>query len=779
MADKKITDLTAATTTVSTDLLYLGRSPFGVTDDRKITLATFLNQLTSAPIPTTNDGVALGDSTHGFADLFLATGGVVNWANGNATLTHSSGLLTSSVPLAFGAGVAATNGNYQIFRDNSGTNQMVLNVPSGSGINLGVNGTWEFSLSATSADFKANTLDACGNISSNNNATTWTFGIPVITPDAGAHTINFQVGGSTGISLAATGNGAGGVGVKTVSVGTTAEANVIHIGSATALVDITDAHWSITEPGVLSIVSMGANWTNAGRTVADAGILTTVDINGGTIDGTTIGGSSRAAGSFTNITQAGTYTNGADAPTPVTPGFYVSRTVLTISATNYNQYMIVTDSTTGDGTTVSAAGVYLAFVDGVKNYDWFVMTVGATPTDPMWANAKITVLANDAVLTDAASALAWAEQHSKIGAGNVTINSEFLSAPGHNVGAAGATTDYTWSLPGVGSYSVGSDPIPGYLEYRSGFTGGTAAGIVKIYADTVGTVAYEFNPSGGGGASILFGVQGLFYDDIPLYFGGGVSGSPMGKIMYSVAETGFPAMLIQFEKPDDDVDGAALILSAQNGGDVSSGTTGRNGGLVAIFSNDGTDAKVSSNANGGNGGPLYLWPGVGGLKDGVGANGTNENIYACWNIGAQPSPTAQGQFVVGAADTTGLRSTILGSFKVAGDSYVMGRRLGTQGVDVASASTITLGQGNAFELTGTTSVTLITNTGWSEGSIVTLIANENVTITHGTATSGAGVTIKLAGSADFSMTANDTLTLMLCSTTAGAQAWREIARTAI
>lgn len=45
----------------------------------------------------------------------------------------------------------------------------------------------------------------------------------------------------------------------------------------------------------LNITSMGSNWTNAGRTVADMGILTTVDINGGTWQGT-IDGNWTAAG---------------------------------------------------------------------------------------------------------------------------------------------------------------------------------------------------------------------------------------------------------------------------------------------------------------------------------------------------------------------------------------------------------------------------------------------------------------------------------------------------
>ena len=44
---------------------------------------------------------------------------------------------------------------------------------------------------------------------------------------------------------------------------------------------------AITTTGTLSIASMGTNWTNVGRTVADMGIVTTIDINGGTINGIT------------------------------------------------------------------------------------------------------------------------------------------------------------------------------------------------------------------------------------------------------------------------------------------------------------------------------------------------------------------------------------------------------------------------------------------------------------------------------------------------------------
>jgi hypothetical protein len=43
--------------------------------------------------PTSSDGAALGTTSLMWSDLFLASGGVINWNNGNAALTHSSGAI--------------------------------------------------------------------------------------------------------------------------------------------------------------------------------------------------------------------------------------------------------------------------------------------------------------------------------------------------------------------------------------------------------------------------------------------------------------------------------------------------------------------------------------------------------------------------------------------------------------------------------------------------------------------------------------------------------------
>ncbi len=59
------------------------------------TSPTFTTGLTTPQVlATANDSGALGASGTAFSDLFLASGGVINWAAANVTLTQSSGILT-------------------------------------------------------------------------------------------------------------------------------------------------------------------------------------------------------------------------------------------------------------------------------------------------------------------------------------------------------------------------------------------------------------------------------------------------------------------------------------------------------------------------------------------------------------------------------------------------------------------------------------------------------------------------------------------------------------
>lgn len=71
--------------------------------------------ITTSLVPTSSDGAALGSGTNMFSDLFLASGGVVNFNNGDVTVTHSAGTLTCSGTLATTT-LAATTANVTTFK---------------------------------------------------------------------------------------------------------------------------------------------------------------------------------------------------------------------------------------------------------------------------------------------------------------------------------------------------------------------------------------------------------------------------------------------------------------------------------------------------------------------------------------------------------------------------------------------------------------------------------------------------------------------------------------
>jgi len=96
-------------------------------------------------VPASNDGGALGTSSLGWSDLFLATGAVVNFANGDVTISHSTNTLT------FGG---ATSG--YIFTDGPMNTATTISVGAATPAATGAGITFPASQSASS---DANTLD--------------------------------------------------------------------------------------------------------------------------------------------------------------------------------------------------------------------------------------------------------------------------------------------------------------------------------------------------------------------------------------------------------------------------------------------------------------------------------------------------------------------------------------------------------------------------------------------------------------------------------------------
>lgn len=92
-AQKEFGRITLVATDVSED------SEDGRLDFAVITAGTLADKLQldgAALAPSANDGLTLGTTALGFADLHLATGGTINFANGDAVLTHSTGIITVS-----------------------------------------------------------------------------------------------------------------------------------------------------------------------------------------------------------------------------------------------------------------------------------------------------------------------------------------------------------------------------------------------------------------------------------------------------------------------------------------------------------------------------------------------------------------------------------------------------------------------------------------------------------------------------------------------------------
>lgn len=97
---------------------------------------------------------------------------------------------------------------------------------------------------------------------------------------------------------------------------------------------------------------------------------------------------------------------------------------------------------------------------------------------------------------------------------------------------------------------------------------------------------------------------------------------------------------------------------------------------------------------------------------------------------------------------------------------------GNKGEDVASAATITLTQGNFFDITGAVSIDFITTTDWKEGDLVRFQLNTGITLNHNTSSPPANTAaLFLNGSANAVFTAGSTIVLSF-----DGGVWRELAR---
>lgn len=522
-----------------------------------------------------------------------------------------------------------------------------------------------------------------------------------------------------------------------------------------------------------SVIGLTYGGTNANLTASNGGIFYSTDAAGAILAGTATAGQILRSGAST----APTWSTATYPATAATAGAYmrsdgtnyIESTLLLPNAATINQIVLAT-----------AADTY----GGSAQFTYTVST--AALTNSLSTNAIVATLTQNANAGAAAQAL--------FQAGNGTANS-YMSTLGTGFTTAGllVANRFSISTNGAGGMLLAAYNAAGIIIFA---TAGTAAANERMRIVAAGNVAITGQ-----------GTTELTVPTAYLHLAAGEAAASSGPLKFTTGTSNTTAEAGAMEFTTDDLfftitTGAArkrLLMADAVGGLTSTrvpyATT--NGRLTDSANMTYSGTRLSPNyvtlaagAAGAGSAPLLFTTGTSLTTAVEGAmEFTDDDLFLTIKTSVARKRLVMADPVGGltatrvAYATTNGRMTDNASFTFVADASgltLTSRLSPNQGADIASGTNLTLGtDGNTFEITGTTQIDLILITNWRNGSVVTLVFNESLTVRHGIATAGSNVTILLAGAANFSATANDTLTLVLCETTAGGQAWRELARTAI
>ena len=378
--------------------------------------------------------------------------------NGDAISNTNTNSGISLVPngtgeIVIGTGSAAatltTSGAHDLVLDtNAGTDSGTIVITDGANgdITITPNGTGDLVLDglnwpqADGSSGQAITTDAAGQLSF---TTVMTDVVQDTTPQLGG---DLDVNGQSIISASngdinITPNGTGNVVISTMILSDTTPTHILYSDDDSSVAGSSSMTWDGTDVTLASLVvsdltdnrvliagSSGAveddsNLTYDGTNLTTNGLVaTTADINGGTIDGTAIGGSTAAAGAFTTLSASGTSTLAQ-----------VDATVITGATVN---------ATTGNVTTLTGTTATIT-------------TVNAGTTTSATVNATTgnvtTLTATDVINTTLVA--------TNFSSGNVDINGGAID--GTNVGAASAGTGAFTTLSASGNTTVTSNQSSG------------------------------------------------------------------------------------------------------------------------------------------------------------------------------------------------------------------------------------------------------------------------------------------------------------------------------
>lgn len=245
----------------------------GVTtlDELHVNTNSFINELeiSVALQPDTNDGAVLGSTTRQWSDLFLASGAVINFANGDVTLTHSADLLTIA-----GGGLTVT-GNVQFSSNATITVDVEVGGDAQIDGGLTVDGSASLlgGIATSQVEFNGATSGVV-TVKAAAVAGTWTFTLP--TNDGNAGQVLTTDG--NGVTSWTTVTGGGGASTALDNLAAVAINTSLLPGTSDgAALGSTTKQWSdlfLAEGGVI-------NWDNGDLTLTQAG--DTLTLAGGSL----------------------------------------------------------------------------------------------------------------------------------------------------------------------------------------------------------------------------------------------------------------------------------------------------------------------------------------------------------------------------------------------------------------------------------------------------------------------------------------------------------------
>lgn len=331
-----------------------------------------------------------------------------------------------------------------------------------------------------------------------------------------------------------------------------------------------------------------------------------------------------------------------------------------------------------------------------------------------------------------------------------------------NTGAIGSTQKlFEAALTGVNG-TAGQETFAGYFSNTHSGSTSTNYGIRALA--TGGTTNYGIYTSTSGGSTGV-GLRSFCSDNSHT----AIYGTALGNSAYGVYGESTGSL------------GIGVFGSTSNAAGTGVRAFASTGGLPMLAQNSGVNANdivtvakierlsaTGGNADGAGGSILFS------LETGTNATQQTANeVVSKWTTAANATRTSQ-MYLTGVNSAT--TNTII-YFEGDKRTRFNGRAEMQQGADVASvAGAIALGyDGNVFEITGTNTITLISNLGFQNGTEVTLIFTSTATLNDGVANSGTDIGMELNGNANLVASADDVIKLVLCEI-GGTQRWRESGR---